>query len=59
MFNKEYLYNRVGFFLPYDNKFRYFIIWVNEWWHFDAFIIVCILVNSISLATYNYKNEDA
>lgn len=59
MFDKDYNYNRKGVGLDYKNWFRSKIIWVNEWWHFDAFIFVCIIANSLLLASYDYKNKSS
>jgi hypothetical protein len=55
MFGKKYRYNRKGLWLSYDSQPRKALIWVNAWWWFDAFIIVCIVLNSISLASYDYS----
>ncbi|EGR31257.1 hypothetical protein IMG5_114650 [Ichthyophthirius multifiliis] len=47
---------QTSFFIFSDkNKFRYFCVWLNEWKYFDNFIIITILLNTITLMFTDYR----
>lgn len=60
MHGKKRLYERRSLFL-FDgkSKFRYALVWFIEWKVFDHFILFCIFLNSITLATFDYGDRDS
>lgn len=59
--NKKFvIYDKKSCYLfSADGCFRRKIVWLSCWPWFDNFIITLILVNSIMLALFDYKDRDA
>lgn len=59
--NKKFvIYDKKSCYLfKHDGWIRKKIVWLSCWPWFDNFIITLILVNSIMLALFDYKDRDA
>mmetsp|Transcript_4740 Transcript_4740/g.8379 ORF Transcript_4740/g.8379 Transcript_4740/m.8379 type:complete len:1851 (+) Transcript_4740:174-5726(+) len=51
--------NRISLFIfPVDNVLRKFLLSIVEWKWFERFILFCIVLNSIFLASHNYRESE-
>lgn len=45
--------------ISYKNKCRKKLVWLVEWRWFEIFITILIILNSILLGVYDYKNQNS